>query len=392
MKNQKSNRGVIRLGENKIRVLINYHGKKGSGPSYSLEWAKGLLECGCEVYAVVSKEVVNIEEWKKNINDDHLYLIDTHKDYSRKDLAMKTVKLYLKGKKEIQKKFSHVTFDFSFHTFYCHWANIVDSFLDIKKVVAICHDPIAHSGTKFYLQYLFKRHYKTADEIITLTKSFTDVIHKKFNIPISNIHYIPHGRMKMYNEYSKTMLNSLAYKEDNINFLFFGFIEHYKGLNILAKAYKELENKYENVTLTIAGNGDFKPYQEQFSKLKKFNLVNRYIRDDEVGALFAGPNIVVVLPYINATQSGVIPVAYEFLTPIIASNTGGLKEQLDDGKIGLLFENGNYKDLMRKMEVFINNKKIWKKQSDLMISFRNTLDWNVLASDLLKLLGIREEY
>ena len=47
---------------------------------------------------------------------------------------------------------------------------------------------------------------------------------------------------------------------------------------------------------------------------------------------------------------------------------------------------------MRKMEVFINNKKIWKKQSDLMISFRNTLDWNVLASDLLKLLGIREEY
>lgn len=368
----------------KINVLISYHGKKGSGPSYSLEWAKGLMQYGCNVCAVVSKEVVNLKEWQKIIPNNQLYLIDTHHDYNKFSLIIKTIKLLCFGRREIKKKFKGIEFDFSFHTFYCHWANLVDQWVDVKKVIAICHDPIAHLGTQFYMQYLLFRHYKKADEIFTLTRSFKETVHKQFGTPLEHIHYIPHGRMQMYNEYSNEMLNSLKYNKEYYNFLFFGFVERYKGLNILAKAYEIVSNQRNDVTLTIAGNGDFTCYKDDFSNLKNVQIINRYIKDEEVGALFVGQNVAVILPYITATQSGVIPIAYEFLTPVIASNTGGLKEQLDDGRIGIMFSNGDIEDLANKMLTLINDKTEWERQKALMLEYRNNLNWSKLAEELIR--------
>lgn len=375
--------------DKKLNVLVNYHGKRGSGPSYSLEWAKGLLACGCNVYAVISREAVNLEEWRNVLDDEHIYLINTHIDYNRIDLIKKTVALYTKGKREIKDKYKDITFDFSFHTFYCHWANIVDSFLDVRKVVAICHDPIAHSGTKFYQQYLFKRHYRKADDVFTLTKSFKEIVHMQFKTPLEHIHYVPHGRMQMYNSYSQEMYELLRFDSNKYTFLYFGFIEHYKGLNILAAAYRKLRQQRNNISLIIAGNGDFSPYEKAFSDLEDVTVINRYIKDEEVGALFAGPNVVSVLPYLNATQSGVIPIAYEYLTPVIASDTGGLKEQLNDGKIGLLFECGNVEDLVVKMMQIIDDKEEYFRQQRMMKEYREALKWDILAQNLLKQIGYR---
>jgi glycosyltransferase involved in cell wall biosynthesis len=45
---------------------------------------------------------------------------------------------------------------------------------------------------------------------------------------------------------------------------------------------------------------------------------------------------VVVVPYKNATQSGVIPLAYGFGIPVVASSVGGLPEMVVPGKTGEL--------------------------------------------------------
>lgn len=90
----------------------------------------------------------------------------------------------------------------------------------------------------------------------------------------------------------------------------------------------------------------------------------------------------------DATQSGVIPIAYEYETPIIASNTGGLKEQLNDGKIGLLFEPGNALELANKMEYIMDNNNEFYRQAELIRNFRKNLNWNVLAKKLLEELHL----
>lgn len=372
-----------------LKVLINCQEKWGSGPSYSLEWAKGLIKNGCDVYAILAKDVVNIDEWKYYIRKDHIYCIETHIDHNIIDLISKTIKLLFIEGREISNYFADIEFDFSFHTFYSHWANIIDGFLNIKKVVSVCHDPIPHSGYKFYMQWLFDHSYKKSDDIIILTKSFKNTVHKQFGTPLENIHYIPHGRMNMYNSYSQEMYKSLNFDEKKYNFLYFGFIEHYKGLNVLSAAYKELREQREDISLIVAGNGDFSPYKDGFDGLDNVTIINRYIKDEEVGALFAGPNVISVLPYLNATQSGVIPIAFEYLTPVIASDTGGLREQLNDGKIGLLFECGNVDDLVSKMNEIIDNHEEYQRQQELMKAYRETLNWETLAENLLKQIGYR---
>ncbi len=49
----------------------------------------------------------------------------------------------------------------------------------------------------------------------------------------------------------------------------------------------------------------------------------------------------VVLPYIEATQSGVVPIAYAHSKPVVATRTGGLPDSVEDGKTGFLVEPRN---------------------------------------------------
>ena len=64
-------------------------------------------------------------------------------------------------------------------------------------------------------------------------------------------------------------------------------------------------------------------------------IINTYISDEEVTELFTISDVI-VLPYISATQSGIIPIAYAFKKPVIASNVGAISEVVDDGITGIL--------------------------------------------------------
>lgn len=362
-----------------LNILLNYTGPIGSGPVFTLELARGLISCHCTVYAVLSKNISNIDEWKSLLQESHLYFADTHT--SKKDFFQKTFKFYSRGYKELYNKFKDIEFDYSVRTFHSYWDRFIDKRLNPKIIVTFCHDPIVHSGEPFIKKFLFTRLIKKSDEVVVLTKSFIPIVNQKYKIPLQHIHYIPHGRMDMYKR--KQIKGSSFVDGDKlsktVNYLFFGRIEKYKGLEILADAYEMLTNKYTDVSLTIAGSGNFTDYIGKYNKLEHVEIINKYIPDEEVGQYFSKPNTIVVLPYIDATQSGVIPIAFEYETPIIASRTGGLYEQLDNGKIGYLFETGNAEDLFFAMENFIKNPPIKDEQAKLMREYKDTLNWDNIA-------------
>ena len=68
---------------------------------------------------------------------------------------------------------------------------------------------------------------------------------------------------------------------------------------------------------------------------EKFEVHNRWISNEERNQFFERASIV-VLPYVEATQSGVIPVAYAHAKPVIATQTGSLPDLVDHAKTGLL--------------------------------------------------------
>jgi len=90
------------------------------------------------------------------------------------------------------------------------------------------------------------------------------------------------------------------------------------------------------VKIVIAGLGDdMDHYRQMMVHPEKFIIYNEYIPNERVPEMFRRASIV-VLPYIEATQSGVIPMAYTFARPVVATTVGSLPEIVDDGHTGLL--------------------------------------------------------
>ena len=120
--------------------------------------------------------------------------------------------------------------------------------------------------------------------------------------------------------------------------LFFGYVRHYKGLDTLLEAWAIVRRHRPQATLVVAGEFYEKP--EQYRALAKaagegaVRLLERYIGDDEVEALFRAADVT-VLPYRSGTQSGVTHVAHALGSPVIASTVGGITETVRDGETGL---------------------------------------------------------
>lgn len=118
-------------------------------------------------------------------------------------------------------------------------------------------------------------------------------------------------------------------------YLFFGRIDQYKGIETLLKAY-QIYKKNGIRKLVIAGSGEFSENEKALLKeLPDVILVHRFLDDGEIGPLYENARAV-ALPYIEASQSGVLPIAYHYGKPVIVSNLPGLVENVLDGGTGVV--------------------------------------------------------
>jgi glycosyltransferase involved in cell wall biosynthesis len=116
--------------------------------------------------------------------------------------------------------------------------------------------------------------------------------------------------------------------------VFFGYVRRYKGLDTLLDAWPAVRRE-RPATLVVAGEfyEDATPYRERVARANAgaaaeaapIRLIDRYLPDDQVEALFKAADVV-VLPYRSATQSGVTHVAYALGKPVITTDVGGLAE------------------------------------------------------------------
>jgi D-inositol-3-phosphate glycosyltransferase len=121
--------------------------------------------------------------------------------------------------------------------------------------------------------------------------------------------------------------------------VFFGYVRRYKGLDLLLEAWPAVRAR-RAVTLVAAGEfyEDPAPYRALAAAAggePGVRLLDRYLPDDEVEALFKAADVV-VLPYRSATQSGVTHVAYALGVPVILTDVGGLGETVTAGETGLV--------------------------------------------------------
>ena len=119
-------------------------------------------------------------------------------------------------------------------------------------------------------------------------------------------------------------------------FLMFGRLQAYKGLGILLDAVEILSAQTRRFEVLIAGAGeDLETHRARIARLERVRLDERYVPASEVAALFATCDAV-VMPYLDATQSGVGALAMAAGRAVIATDVGALGEIVRDGENGLL--------------------------------------------------------
>ncbi len=184
------------------------------------------------------------------------------------------------------------------------------------KTILTIHDAVFHPGEWQLEQGLFQKWaLPLADRIIVLS-GFV-----KSQLPIhfqSKTIVIPHPLLLTEKDAPLRILSK------NPRLLFLGRIAHYKGVDLLLEAVKDFPSE-KIQQLTIAGM----PMQETPIPNTAFPIqkIERWLSEAEVLQLLETHDIM-VLPYREASQSGVVTLGISSAIPMVVTNVGGLPEQL----------------------------------------------------------------
>lgn len=242
-----------------------------------------------------------------------------------------------------------------------------------KPVIYTVHDGILHWGEGHTaVQYLENFRIKRADHLIFLTHFVKQEIKNQFNrsVPTS---VIPHGSLVAHFDFPPKL------KTDETRILFLGRISRYKGVEMLLEAFEE--SQLPNTRLIIAGEPiyDFKAREH---KAVDYHL--EYLSEAKITALLQNADIL-VLPYLEGTQSGVVSLGISAGLPMICTRVGGLPEQLEEEEC--IWIEPNKKDLKEALKTLITDAELRAKLREKMRFKNQDLSKNQLAELKQLILG-----
>ena len=197
---------------------------------------------------------------------------------------------------------------------------------------------------------------------------------KHFNINSNGVWY------NSINDFTK----DLKIKRDGktINILYAGRILKQKGLDRLLDSFSKLENKYSNIKLTIAGDGNELDYLKNKYESKNIIFLGR-VDFNKLKELYSQTDIFVYAPVwpeglpTSILEAGLCGCA------VIGSPQGGIKEVIQNKKNGLMIN--NEKELYNALETLITDKKVRDKYSNEIVkTIRTGFLWESTAKKIIK--------
>ncbi|HEY8613263.1 MAG TPA: glycosyltransferase [Roseomonas sp.] len=170
------------------------------------------------------------------------------------------------------------------------------------------------------------------------------------------------------------------------DFLFFGRLRAYKGLDLLRDAFAALRARHPGVTLRVVGEGDPEACAPGLAALPGVTVEPRWVPDHEMPSLVAAARAV-VLPYREASQSGVLPIALALGVPVVATPVGGLSAQLEHGTTGLLARDASAPALAESMAAMLDPARRAALSAGALAAGARLTDWDAQAATLVDWLG-----
>lgn len=165
--------------------------------------------------------------------------------------------------------------------------------------------------------------------------------------------------------------------------LMFGRMEAYKGLTVLLDAADALRSRGVRFELSILGGGS-ELIRNQARLARDFiNLREGFVAPEAAVAAFQNASIV-VLPYTEATQSGVAAAAYANGRAVVASRCGGLIDSVRDDVDGVLVPPGDAVALANALHrLLINSGELARLTRAARLAGETRFAWEPIAESLV---------
>jgi glycosyltransferase involved in cell wall biosynthesis len=208
-----------------------------------------------------------------------------------------------------------------------------------QKCIFLIHDAIPHPGEKWPKKSSIHWRLDKADGLVF----FSDFVFQKVKARMGTNNYkvVSHPPFSIFTKYSgESIIKRVHSCSNRPIMLFVGRIRKYKGLEILAEHKKQIQEKFQ---LVIAGEGTLP------DGLEGVETINHWLTEIEIRDLISQADIM-IFPYTEASQSGVIPSAIALGKRLIVSEVGGLTEQIENYSKALTFNPDRPETLLVALE------------------------------------------
>jgi D-inositol-3-phosphate glycosyltransferase len=237
-----------------------------------------------------------------------------------------------------------------------------------KKIVLTVHNVnIAKRDSRdsFLNRFSLRVQYTLTDRIFVHTEKMCNDLISEFNVPPTKVKVIAFG---INNTVPNTDLSApearqkLGLSSSDKTLLFFGNIAPYKGVEYLIAAFSEIAKEDRSYRLVIAGRpkGPAKYWNRIRENMARSHLADRvvqrieYVPDEETEIYFKAADVL-ILPYRQIFQSGVLFLGYAFGLPVIAADVGALKEEIVENETGFVFRPADSSDLANQIRRYFRS-------------------------------------
>ncbi len=230
-----------------------------------------------------------------------------------------------------------------------------------KRVYYTVHEGVGRSGAKHRSSIIWS--VKLATHLIFLSEFQKDKVLKALKLRNKKTKVIYHTDLK--DENLPLNCRTLPSKP---NLALIGTIGPYKGFDTLVQALKEIDSALFN-KVTVAGR--FKVSIPD-SLPHKLNIINRYLSVEELHALFLETDII-VLPYSEASQSGIAAQSIGYLIPTIITPVGALPEQFQGA--AYITKDTSVGSLIEAINLACTDTRKYQDISNQLFKIRTNISW-----------------
>lgn len=266
-----------------------------------------------------------------------------------------------------------------------------------RPLVGTVHDPVSHEGHEIGLFGIDLRVAVIRFETVLLDAV---VVHGEecerqaleAGYPSEKLCILPHGLYTHFED-ADSGADPVPVSGTEPVLLFFGKIRPNKGFDRIPAIVDGVAEEVGNVRAVVAGSSDvgWQIDEDELDRIvaaldehDRIEFEDRYVPNEEVGGYFRNATAV-VLPYYDATASGVAMTAYTFETPMVATRTGDMGRMIERDETGVLADPDATDDLVDGAVEVLTDPALRDRLTDNIRENRPEYAWGAIAEQTVSL-------